>query len=56
MKEVWIVQTNENRYEVLDAYDTKEMALKCAEFYKGWIYAVFPVQIKSEFIQPESFE
>jgi hypothetical protein len=53
MSEVWVVQTNENRHEVLAIFDNKDAAYKCANYYDGWIQRVFPVNISSEFIEPE---
>jgi hypothetical protein len=52
MKEVWVVQTNENNYQVLDIFDNKEEAFRCAKYLDGWIEAVFPMQVKSTFILP----
>ncbi len=53
MSEVWVVQTNENRHEVLKIFDNKDAAYKCANYYDGWIETVFPMNIYSTFIEPE---
>ena len=53
MSEVWVVQTNENRHEVLDIFDNKDAAYKCADYYGGWIGRVFPMNISTAFIEPE---
>jgi len=53
MSEVWVVQTNENRHEVLKIFDNKDAAYKCANYYDGWIETVFPMNIYSTSIEPE---
>ena len=56
MQELWIVQTNENHYEILDIFDNKEAAYECSKYYEGWIYAVFPITVISEFIKPKDID
>jgi hypothetical protein len=56
MQEIWIVQTHENRYEILDIFDNKDSAYECAENCKEWIYAVYPMKLKSEYIKPKAIK
>lgn len=55
MKQVWLVQSNEDKY-VVDAFDNEAAARDCADFYRGWIHKCYSVDIESEFIKPDDWE